>query len=87
MAASIIYHPTKLKLSRHSRKYDFSVDTYSYEELLLILEHADPFIAPIELLQTWINGTLHFGDSKSVQLRGWLIGIHDCRTMISAVLD
>jgi hypothetical protein len=84
MASSIIYHPAEIQCSRHDKKYNFSKDTYTHEDLICILQEKDVFIMPTEDLTAIVNGTLHHGPTAA--LRAYLAGVLDCRLMMSAVM-
>ena len=78
MAAQILHHPIFTTAPGY-----IAPDTFSTEELLLILECESPFLMPMARLQNLIEGTVANGSAG--QIRAYLVGIFDMRKMIRAV--
>lgn len=78
MAMQILHHPIFSPAPGR-----IELDTYSPEEIQLILECEDPFLMPLARLENLINGTVASGSAG--QIRAYLVGIFDMRRMIQAV--
>lgn len=82
MATEILQHP--VLFSPNSRGCaGCDPDTFSFDELLMVLETENPFLMDMDRLETLINGTSSSG--YAAHLRGYLVGIFDARKMFSAL--
>ena len=76
----ILQHPVLFATNAIHR---CDLDTFSVDELLMILETENPFLMEMDRLESLINGTSTSGQAS--HLRGYLVGIFDTRKMFSAL--
>lgn len=80
MATEILQHPC---IFAPSSIYGGDPDTFSFDELQMILEVENPFLMEMDRLESLINATLP--RCQAGHLRGYLVGIYDSRRMFAAL--